>query len=244
MRLSTRDKGRIALVFSLVGPLALALCLVPNRSQFAPAAAALVFVAMIVAAATLGTRGSGLIATASSAVWFDFFLTEPYGRFAISHHSDLETAICLVVVGAIVTEVVVRSHRHLRATADRSELVRCLYELGEVTSNSIVLSSVIDAASESLCRLLSLRECHFEPGPPVRRRPLIASDGEVVNGEILWPAHQIGIPGPEAEIPVRWGSHLLGQFVFKPTPGLHVPLAAVTLVRLVGAALTDPERVR
>ena len=43
--------------------------------------------------AVIGNRTAGIVASASAALWFDFFLTRPYDRFAISHRPDLETTI-------------------------------------------------------------------------------------------------------------------------------------------------------
>ena len=46
-----------------------------------------------------------LLAAVSPAAWFDFFLTQPYERFAITHREDIETTVLLVAVGAAVTEL-------------------------------------------------------------------------------------------------------------------------------------------
>ena len=242
-----QNRQRLTMIGSAAAPFALALILVPFRSQFASTAAALLLAAVVVAAAMIGDRFTGIVASVSAALWFDFFLTEPYGRFAITHRADLETTLCILLVGGIVTEVVERGRQHQHASAERSELVTIIYEMGEIAATSISKSMVIDAANELLSRILFLKDCQFELGSPTRPRAHIATDGEVISGDILWPAHQIGIPGPEAEILVRWGSHIEGRFVLIPTPGIPVPLdrriLSVALSRLVGAALTDPQRV-
>jgi K+-sensing histidine kinase KdpD len=67
--------------------------------------AALILVLLVVAAASTGLRLAGLLAAASSAVWFDFFLTAPYGRFTINDRADIETTVLLILVGAAVTEI-------------------------------------------------------------------------------------------------------------------------------------------
>jgi K+-sensing histidine kinase KdpD len=48
---------------------------------------------------------AGLLAAVSSAVWFDFFLTVPYGRFTIDDRADIETTVLLILVGVAVTEI-------------------------------------------------------------------------------------------------------------------------------------------
>ena len=88
-------------------PIGLAAVLVPARQTLAGTAAALILVALITAIAILGSRSGGLLASVSSALSFDFFLTRPYERLAISHRPDLETTISLFVVGVIVTKLAV-----------------------------------------------------------------------------------------------------------------------------------------
>jgi K+-sensing histidine kinase KdpD len=41
------------------------------------------------------------------AVWFDFFLTQPYERFTITRRTDIETTVLLLVIGVAVTEIAV-----------------------------------------------------------------------------------------------------------------------------------------
>jgi K+-sensing histidine kinase KdpD len=38
----------------------------------------------------------------SVAVWFDFFLTQPYERFTITRRTDIETTVLLLVIGVAV----------------------------------------------------------------------------------------------------------------------------------------------
>ena len=56
----------------------------PFRSSFANTASALILVVVIVAVVSLGNRISGFVATVSATLWFDFFLTRPYEKLAIT----------------------------------------------------------------------------------------------------------------------------------------------------------------
>ena len=98
-------RDQLALVAAIVLPLGISAALIPFRADFARTASALILVAAIVAVAALGNRFSGFVATVSATVWFDYFLTQPYGKLAITHRPDVETAVCLFVVGIIVTEL-------------------------------------------------------------------------------------------------------------------------------------------
>src|SRR5487761_2242092 len=95
-------RRRLAWAASLVGPLVVAAGLSMVRSSFVPAAAALVMVVVVVAVAVLGSRGAGVLASLTSALWFDLFLTRPYGKLLIDSRPDVETTISLVVVGVVV----------------------------------------------------------------------------------------------------------------------------------------------
>jgi K+-sensing histidine kinase KdpD len=96
------NRDRLALIAALLAPLAVAVVLVPFRTSFANAGAALVLVGVVVAVAANGHRFAGILAAASAAVWFDFFLTRPYERFTITHRDDIETTVLLLLVGASV----------------------------------------------------------------------------------------------------------------------------------------------
>src|SRR2546430_13456825 len=60
----------------------------------------------------------------TAAAWFDFFLTRPYERFAITRRADIETTILLLVIGVAVTEIAVwRSEEHTSELQSQSNLV-------------------------------------------------------------------------------------------------------------------------
>jgi K+-sensing histidine kinase KdpD len=82
--------------------------------------AALVLVLLVVAAAATGVRTAGVAAALSSALWFDFFLTQPYQHFTITAQADVETAALLVLVGIAVTEVALWGRRQ-QALASRKD---------------------------------------------------------------------------------------------------------------------------
>ena len=101
-RYLTRD--RLAVLAGLAAPLALAAVLVPFRASFPNTHAALAMLLVVVAIAANGDRLAEAPAAASTAVWFDFFLTQPYERFTITRRTDIETTVLLLVIGVAVTE--------------------------------------------------------------------------------------------------------------------------------------------
>jgi hypothetical protein len=230
-----RNRTRLAIVCGVVAPIVVAAVLVPFRGTFAGTAAALVMVIVIVAVAVSGNRVSGVVASASAALWFDFFLTRPYDRFAISHRPDLETTIAIFVVGIVVSELAARSRQYWQSANSSTAYVEMIHNVAVLAANSAPLSEMIEQTSLSLTNLLSLRACRFDRAlsdPPLAQ---IQPNGDVAHVGMRWPAQEIGLPGPEAEILATWRGRVVGRFVVTPTPG-----AAITLEqRIVAVAMVD-----
>ena len=88
------NRDRLAVVAAIAVPLALAVILVPFRSGFPNTDAALALIVVVVAVATNGDRLAGVLAAGSAAVWFDFFLTQPYERFSITSRDASRPPSC------------------------------------------------------------------------------------------------------------------------------------------------------
>ena len=245
--LGRRRRGVVVLV-AVVAPLALAAALVPFRQTLTTVAAAFAFVVLEVVVSVVGSRLGGAIVSLSSALWFDYFLAPPYGRLAISHRPDLEAAIGLVVVGFVVSELAARNRHHRRASSEESDFVSMVHELANLAAGPAPADDVIAHACVTLRDLLSLRGCRFETDPLGPALARIVPSGEVEHVGLQWPVGEIGIPGPEAEIPVQWRGHVVGRFVITPTPGLRVSLerrvVAVVLGDIVAAAVDHHQSVR
>jgi K+-sensing histidine kinase KdpD len=222
-------------------PLGVVGVMVPFRPDFADPAAALVLVAVVVAVAVAGNRGGGFVATASATVWFDFFLTRPYERFAITHRPDIETAVSLFVVGLAVTELAARNRRHREIATKESDYVGLIYRISELVVSGTPASLVIEQAEHELIDLLHLRACRYEAGSSPRRTMQIESDGQVLIGGAVWAVDVMGLPGRTLELLVRSRGHSQGRFVLTPTPGYPVELqrrvVAVAIADQVGAAV-------
>jgi K+-sensing histidine kinase KdpD len=243
-----RYSNRLSIGAAFVVPLVIAAILVPFRGSFAVTAAALVMVVVILAIAVTGTRIAGVVSSASAAAWFDFFLVRPYDRFTISHRSDLETTVAILVVGVLVTELAARSRRHWQAANISTAYVAMIHGVAVLAANSVPVSEILEHTNESLVELLSLRACRFDRAlsdPPLAQ---IQSNGDVAHVGMRWPARDFGLPGPETEILATWRGRVVGRFVLTPTPGESVSLeqriVAVAIVDVVAAYLTGEHRAR
>ena len=211
-------------------PLAVAAVLVPFRTSFTNAGAALILVAVIVALSLGGTRFTGFVASVFSALWFDYFLTRPYDELSISHRPDIETTICLLVVGLMVSELAARRRHLARVSSEEEHYVAMVRELTDLAQRSS--TSLIERADDMLIGVLDLRACRFDAQPSNPPMARILPNGEVLHVGMHWPVGAMGIPGPEAEIAAQWRGHFLGRFVITPTPG-----AAISEERRAVAAL-------
>jgi hypothetical protein len=243
----SQNRAALANVSGLVVPPAVAALLIPVRGSLVDTASALILVAVVAAIAIFGNRVAGMLAAASSGVWFDFFLTRPYERLAISHRADIETTISLFVVGLIVTELAARGRHHRRVAIEESDYVELIYELGEMVALGEPAASVVVRATGELTELLHLRRCDYEPGRPGPHRTTITPDGEVIHGGYLWSVSTMGLPGSELDLPVHFAGRVLGRFVLVPTPGWPVEsekmIVAVAIAGHVGAAQATRARI-
>ena len=228
-------RDQIAFAAALVLPLGVALLLVPFREDFANTASALILVAVIVAVASLGNRFSGFVATVGATLWFDVFLTQPYERLAITHRPDVETAVCLFVVGIIVTELAARNRHHHASATEEADYVGLIYEVSELVASGVAANEVHEQVRGALVDLLHLRTCRYEADRSTRPMMRLEHDGQVLLGGRIWSVERMGLPGPEIELLVQNRGDTLGRFILTPTPGYEVPLQP----RVVAVALAD-----
>jgi K+-sensing histidine kinase KdpD len=233
-------REHIALLAAVVLPLGVAAILVPFRSSFANTASALILVAVIVAVAALGSRVSGFVAAISATLWFDFFLTRPYEKLAITHRPDVETAVSLFVVGITVTEMAARNRHHYEWAHKESDYVSLIHDFAELSASGAPREAVIQRARTELIELLHLRACRYESESSERRANRREHDGHVLLGGNVWNVGRMGLPGPELELLVQGRGRTQGRVVLTPTPGHPVSLerrvVAVAIADQVGAA--------
>ena len=238
---SLASRDRLALIAGLTGPLAMCAVLVPFRGSFPNTDAALVLVAVTVAVAAFGNRLGGALAALSAGIWFDFFLTKPYDRFAISSRTDIETTVLLVGVGVAVTELAVWGRRqHQRAAETDGYLAGLTATANSVTTDGSP-TRLVQRVSQELTRVLNLQSCRFHFGSGVGN-PRLRNDGSLSWGTSAWDVDAEGLPpGVETELIVASGDGFHGRFLMTPKPGSRITLTqrlvAVTLADQVGAAL-------
>jgi K+-sensing histidine kinase KdpD len=237
------SRDRLAALAGLVAPLVLAAVLVPFRGSLPNTDAALAMLLVVVAVAANGNRLAGYLAAVSAAVWFDFFLTEPYERFAIAHRTDIETTVLLLVIGAAVTEIAVFGRRQYAAASRRAGYLDGINTAAQAVAAGGAAPTLIDQVNSQLIRLLGLRSCVFQYGVAGLGRPArLHRDGSVTTGPRRWVADAEDLPPDSGlELLVEGGGIFQGRFLMIPAPGarptLEQRLMAVAFADQVGAAL-------
>ena len=217
-RAGALSRDRLAVLAGLVGPLALAAVLVPFRTGFPNTDAALALVLVVVAVAANGNRLAGLLAALSATVWFDFFLTRPYERFAITGrtHRDHGPAARHRRGGhgdRRVGPPPARGRQQARGLPDGINAAARAVATGDSPT------ALIEQVSGQLTELLSLRSCRFQYGiagwrPPGcsatgRSRPAAGRSGHSYEDLPL---------GFDTELLVETSGLLQGRFLMTPGP--------------------------
>jgi hypothetical protein len=116
---------------------------------------------VVMAVAVNGYRLAGVLAALSAAVWFDFFLTQPYGRFTITWRTDIERTVLLLVIGVVVTEISVVGRRQHAAASRRAGYVDGICGAAHTVAAEGSPSAAIDQVAGRLAQLLLLWPCRF-----------------------------------------------------------------------------------
>lgn len=197
-------------------PLLVSAALSAWRDSVTAATDVLVLVLVVVAAAATGDRVAGVTAALSSALWFDFFLTQPYLRFTMTDADDIEATILLLIIGTAVTEVALWGRRQQARASRRAgylDGVLGTAELVLVRQDSV--DSLIDKVSDQIAEVLDIARCRFVPGGVFdSRMAVLDHDGDVTRAGRRLNVDRDGLPtDDETVLLVRRNEDVLGHFV-------------------------------
>ena len=233
-----------------VAPLLVCLVLAAFRESITAATAVLVLVLLVVGAASTGVRMAGIVAAASGAVWFDFFLTKPYETLAINDRNDVEAAVLLVLIGVAVTEVALWGHRQQAQANRRTGYLDGVLETAEiVTLRAESPDALVDHVADQIRQLLGVGRCRFVSGP-VRDERVALLDHQ---GRVRRRGHEInvdrdGLPTDDnTALVVTRADATLGHFLLTAAseiarPTLEQRRVAVLLADQAGTVLASPGR--
>ncbi|TQJ51230.1 DUF4118 domain-containing protein [Phycicoccus sp. SLBN-51] len=243
-RLPRAHRGVTALAAAVL-PLVAAWVLSLFRSDLTAATDVLVLVAFVVLFSATGIRAAGLVASLSAAAWFDFFLTEPFGSFAIDKPNDLEAAVLLLVIGGVVTETALWGLRQEAALSRQTGYVDGVLATAEAVSTRRQSPEQLTTAVAGRIReVLGLDSCTFEAGgSPDASAATLHHDGTLTYDDTTVDARRDGLPVDSAVVlPVTIGGELRGRFLLTATSHVARPTpeqcrVAVLLADQVAGAL-------
>ena len=217
-------------------PVLTAAVLAPFRDDTATPNAALVLVLVIVAAASTGVRVAGVLAAASSALAFDYFLTAPYHRLAIADRADVETAVLLTLVGVAVSEIALWGRRQqARASRQHGYLAGVLQTVGAFAGETTDADALLTSVAGRITDVLRVDRCRYvasdEPPTGVRLDP----DGQVRRDGRPVDVDHFGLPtDAEIELTVPRGGRFLVTAAGRISrPSLEARQVAVALAQQV-----------
>ncbi|MEU4099414.1 DUF4118 domain-containing protein [Streptomyces tanashiensis] len=242
MRIPLRDTAAVAA--GVLAPLAAALLLLPLRTSVTHTDLALLLVVVVVAVSAFGNRFAGALAALSAAAWFDFLHTEPYQSFHIQDGADVETAVLLLVVGLIVSQLAAHGRTMKRiAVTDATHLER-LHGTTRLARSATSSDDVVRRVRQELVEVLELRACRFEYGTLIGRPPRLDPDGTVKVDGWIWDLERQGWPEGEIELRALAHGRYRGRFLLTPEPGsvpppLEARLVAADLAAQAASAVDD-----
>lgn len=241
------NRSPLVVAVALLAPLTACATLAPFRDDIANTNAALGLVLIVVGVAATGHRVAGLAASVSSAVWFDFFLTEPYQRFTIADRDDIETAVLLTVVGLGVTEIALWGRRQQARASSRAGYLDGVVSAARIVATAGASATIVaDHVARQITDVLDIDGCRFDPAPGNGTLPRLNHDGTVTRHGYAVDVDRDGLPvDDEIELVVESGGVVRGRFLLTAAtavsrPDLERRLVAVILAHQVAVVLGGP----
>jgi hypothetical protein len=217
------------------GSLVAAGVLVGIRGEILNANVALVLVLFVLAGAVIGGRMAGVVSALFAATAFDFFHTKPYNTLKISHPSDLETTVLLLLVGLLIGEVSswsMRLRARLRSSGDE---IRRMHRVAELAVGGDTADDLTLTVTAELMDTLQLRDCYFERPPYLAEFAVLERTGQLHATPFYFTREGFELPRDGVALPVVGPAGEVGRFVMMPTPGV----GASKERRLIAVALAD-----
>jgi K+-sensing histidine kinase KdpD len=220
------------------------------RDDVTAATSVLVLVLWVVGGAATGDRLAGVLAAVSGALWYDFFLTEPYHRFTISDSDDVEATVLLVVISLAVSEIALWGRRQQASSARRSGYLEGVLDTARSVAEGDASTAVLtDLVGRHVREVLGADEARYVEGPVHDARVAVLDhDGVLTRNGRAVDVDRVGLPTDEyVAVLVRRGHHVVGHYLVTATsrrayPSREQRRVAVLLADQVAAALTGPDR--
>ena len=237
----TQSPSSLVRTAALVVPVVTGAVAGAAHGLLANTSAALVLVLVVVAAGVVGDRLAGVLAALSAAASFDFFLTEPYYRFAILGREDLETAVLLLVIGVAVAEIVGWGRRQQADAGRRRGYLAGVALAARLAADGSPTDDLVGTVTAMISEVLDLDACRFEPptgAPSDLDRPVLHRDGSISWAGRTVDVRREGLPGMDVIELAAGREGAAGRFLLTSStrdrrPDPEQLLVAVTLAEQV-----------
>jgi K+-sensing histidine kinase KdpD len=226
--------------------LAIAGALVGVRDDLDNANVALILMAIVVAAGSVGGRVAGITVAFVSSLSFNFFHTEPYQSLRINRGNDVITVALLFVSGLVVGEVANRRRKANEVAKSRSVEVERLHDLAQRVAEARPLAEVWDEVRRDLVETLDATDVWFEPADTVSAAaalPKIGASGFVDGRVYRWVGTGFALPKEGVQMRVGCEETPHGRVVLRGDArhavDLDDRLFALTLMELLALAIAQ-----
>jgi two-component system, OmpR family, sensor histidine kinase KdpD len=177
---------------SLIGLVALLLCMLPLRDHLSTATPALLFVIPVIVCVMIGGFAPGVLVALVGFLFYDLFFLPPYGRLTIHSPQNL-TALFVYLAVVLVMARVVTNLKDAREEGQRREQDAArLYELSQALIGDLTPSQLLD-------HIVSTVQAVFAPRWTAMVLPELAADTNL-EGAKLAVAARAGQTLTEADI--------------------------------------------
>lgn len=246
--MTSRDRNDIDSAFAYVvaGPVIVGVAAVLTAVRaIGQISIALVLVIGVVAAAMLGGKAAGYVAAVMASLSFNFFHTKPYLSLRIHDDRDVLITGLLLLVGGIVGQAAVATHRW-RAQLDGNRIMlREMEDLAAMVADGATTDAVWANARALLTRTLPVADCRFEPaGTEGAILPRITREHAVPRRPVLtFHGDGFDLPVEGAQIDVNHRGTRVGRIVLVPALGCGVAVErrtfALAVSSIVGSCIGD-----
>ncbi|MHB8646216.1 MAG: ATP-binding protein [Thermomicrobiales bacterium] len=143
----------------LLGVLAITLVTVvavPNRAHLNAVTPALSYLVIVLATATLGGLGPGIVVSIVGFLTFNFFFLPPYNSFTVGAPQDIVALFVFLIVAGVTSELVSRLQEREREARRRAMESETLSRLSTELIADLTLDTVLATVVEQVTRVFTL----------------------------------------------------------------------------------------
>ncbi|HEU5424368.1 MAG TPA: DUF4118 domain-containing protein, partial [Nitrolancea sp.] len=211
VKLNQPARSYLASLVAVAGTVAL---LLPFRAALATLSVALIFLIVVTAVALYGNTWSGVLASLTAFLCFDFVFIPPYYRLNVAHLDDVLVLFVFLGIAVLTSQLVVRVRQQTDEALRRGHETTSLYDLSIALIGESSLPEMLTTIARHMERLFALDSCSVLLDERVSPSGSSASAAQLAEQSTPRTEH---VPGTLA-IPVGTARRALGVLVVSRRP--------------------------